>query len=79
MRTPIKKKPPTKLQTALKTLISALNEDKDYRETWKANIAMSFKDNLNWYKKTHKRHLNKEDFHTISNLAADQFLYYLTH
>jgi len=68
-----------KIEDAIDNLIYALNEDNDYRESWKANIAMAYKDNYHWYKeKTGKTVMNKEDLHIIANNAADYFLKQLT-
>ena len=56
-------------------LIKELKADKGYYESWKANIAMAYKDNEYWYRqKTGKKTLNKQDKHIIANNAADYFL-----
>ena len=63
------------IKDAIEKVISELKNDKGYYESWKANIAMSFKDNERWYReKTGKKYLNKNDKHIISNDAADYFL-----
>lgn len=63
------------MENALDKLIHALKNDKEYREGWKANIAMAYKDSEQWYKsKTNKKYLNSEDKHIIANNAADHFL-----
>lgn len=55
--------------------LNLLNKDTEYKESWKANIAMSYKDNIRWYKeKTGKKYLNSDDIHIISNLSAEHFL-----
>jgi hypothetical protein len=58
-----------KLKTAVDTLIEFLKTDKNYRRSWKDNIAMSFKDE---YLRTPE--VFKHDIHTIANEAADNFL-----
>lgn len=59
----------------IKELTNALNNDPDYRESWKANIAMAYKDSHAQYaKKTGKKVMNAEDRHIIANNAADSFL-----
>lgn len=60
---------------AIVVLKKALKEDKEYRETWIANIAMSFVDNKAWYRKrSGKKVLSNEDFHKVANLSAEHFL-----
>ena len=62
------------LNTAITTLVSALHDD-EYYESWKANIAMAYRDAEDNYKiKYNKEYLNKEDKHYIANQAADNFL-----
>lgn len=65
---------------AAKVLSKALTTDKDYFIAWQANIAMAFKDNAAWFKKsnTGKRNVSNEDIHRIANKAADYFLEQLT-
>lgn len=63
------------IDNILKDLVPALKNVKDYRYAWTANIAMSFKDEISRYrKKTGKRYLNKNDYHTIANNAANNFI-----
>lgn len=52
---------------AVETLVKALKEDPDYRESWKANIAMAFKD-------AYDNADVMDEIHTIANTAADNFL-----
>ena len=64
-----------KTEDAINHLTSAWKQNDDYRESWKANIAMAYKDNYHWYKqKTGKTVMNHEDLHIIANNAADYFL-----
>ncbi len=64
-----------KLATAIQVLQQALKEDKDYRMTWQANIAMAYQDAEGQYKrKTGKKQLNNGDKHVVANNAADHFL-----
>ena len=55
---------------AVKVLIDALNTDPGYRESWKANIAMAFKDEM-------KR--DGDNIHEAAQRAADNFLNLLTY
>lgn len=53
--------------------------EESYRIAWKANIAMAFVDNADWYKKRkNKKSLSRRDIWEIANLAADYFLGQLT-
>jgi hypothetical protein len=58
----------TELETAIRTLVNALKADPKYRDTWAANIAMSFYDAyaLNTG--------NPPDIHEIANSGANRFL-----
>ncbi len=59
----------------IKELTDKLKNDKQYHESWKANIAMSYKDTYAQYKKESGRNvMNKEDLHIIANKAAESFL-----
>lgn len=59
----------------MKKLTEQLKKDKGLRESWKANIAMAYKDNWGWYaKETGKTVMNREDRHIIANNAAEYFL-----
>lgn len=63
------------LKEAISKITTELKSDISYRESWKANIAMAYKDCERWYKeKTGKKRLNKEDAHIIANDAAEHFL-----
>lgn len=61
------------LKQAVETLGAALREDEGLRETYKANIAMSFKDEYARYKEG-KSYINSKGLHVIANQAADNFL-----
>jgi hypothetical protein len=64
-----------KTLTEVKQLSKKLRKDEGYRESWKANIAMAFKDSWNQYsKKKRKTVMNKLDRHIIANEAAEYFL-----
>ncbi len=65
----VNNKPNNKLQEAVEVLCKALKENEDYYRSWKANIAMAFKDE---YSRTPE--VFKHDIHTIANEAADNFL-----
>jgi Tfp pilus assembly protein PilF len=58
---------------AMKTVCKALKEDPGYYESWKANIAMAFKDEWEseWYQQSEQ---DKEDIHKLANIAAANFL-----
>lgn len=63
-------------EQTIKDLNKAL-EDKDYRESWIANIAMAQLDNERWYREKHNKigkYLNYKDRHAIANLGAEYFL-----
>lgn len=67
------------IKIAVDTLIEALKTDPSYRESWKANIAMSFVDaaaNKQRKKRENWRSapLNRRDIHEAANEAADRFL-----
>ena len=51
----------------IKRLVEALESDKGYRMTWKANIAMAFQD-------CYQGKDNTIDIYHTANRAADQFL-----
>lgn len=64
-----------KLETAINTIKKALKEDKGYRESWKANIAVAFQDEFgNWRDNNAGINASNEDIHKISNIAANRFL-----
>lgn len=59
----------------MQELTKNLKKDKQLREAWKANIAMAYKDNWDWYaKRTGKTVMNRQDRHNIANEAAEYFL-----
>lgn len=62
------------IQEAIKALITALNEDEEYRYSWQANIAMQFKDE--WQRAVDAGGLPHipEQIHQIANDAAVSFL-----
>jgi len=63
------------IKTAIKKLTSLLKSDEGYRQGWKANIAMSFIDAENNYKKEkRKKYINNHDKLIIANNAAENFL-----
>ena len=62
-----------KVEKAVKTLTEALKKDAGFRETYKANIALAFKDEYA-RRRLEKNHVNSEDVHEIANKAADNFL-----
>ncbi len=52
-----------------------IREDEATQQTYVANIAMAFKDEVWKYKRKHqKAYLNNEDIHNIANKAAKQFI-----
>lgn len=60
---------------SVKQLINQLKKDKEFRETWKASIAVSFLDAVAKYKKLKKKKvLTQKDFYIISNNVAEFFL-----
>lgn len=64
-----------KLPEAIKALQQALKNDPDYRESWKANIAVVFQDEVRRYKNHNNiERLNRRDIDVISNTAAESFL-----
>lgn len=65
----------TELELAVIKLISELNSDASFRDSWKSNIAMSFFDAVVDYKlETCAKYLNRKDIHKIANRAAENFL-----
>lgn len=69
--------------TAMSVILKALREDEAYRESWKANIAMAFKDATCRH---YKEEIEEDDsgfdhdtLHHIANQAADNFLNQLTY
>lgn len=63
----------SKLKEAVEILVEALRTDEDYRQAWKANIAMAFKDE--YYREDFQQSDQEtEDVHTLANTSADNFL-----
>jgi hypothetical protein len=62
---------------AVEQLITALKEDEGHYNSWKANIAMAFKDACH-KEFEHSLYTEygdaKEEMHEIANTAADNFL-----
>jgi hypothetical protein len=56
-----------KLPKAIKTLVTAMNDDEGYQYTWQANIAVCMQD-------AYKSAKNKDDIYGISNDGAKRFL-----
>lgn len=69
-----------KLSKALEVVNEVLVTDESYFIAWQANIAMAFKDNAAWFKKSNygKRNVSNSDIHRIANRAADYFIEQLT-
>jgi hypothetical protein len=63
-------------KAAVRQLVKALTSDPEYRESWKANIAMAFRDE--WSNANGDIGLASVDkdqaVHLIANKAADNFL-----
>jgi len=74
----------TKLIEAIEIVCQALREDKEYYNSWQANIAMAFKDEFNNYPMSYRGengkivNFNQEFIHKIANDAANNFLKLLT-
>lgn len=58
------------LKEAVQRLIKELKEDEQYRYSWQANIAMAFKDQAYYDKRT----WDKDELHDTANSAAIHFL-----
>ena len=61
------------VEHAIKIIKNALKIDEDYRDSWKANIAMAFKDE--WGREGFQQ--SEQDFeavHILANKSADNFL-----
>lgn len=56
---------------AMDHLVAVLKSDPDYREGWKANIAMAFKDQ--WAHRGMKE-VSPQTVHDVANAAASAFL-----
>lgn len=63
------------IKNEIEQMTNAMKKDKEYRNSFKATLAMSFKDNYYQYKKkTGKKQMSNEDIHIIANNGADYFL-----
>ena len=62
------------IQKAVEKIQETLKEDKEYREVWKANIAMAFVDEWNTNETFHQSEQQYSDVHRLANEAADRFL-----
>jgi hypothetical protein len=67
------------MEGAIECLKSKLKTDADYRNGWKANIAVAFQDEIedfftmgNWVQ--YLNHFSRKDAHDVSNRAAENFL-----
>jgi len=59
----------------IEELVDSLKNNNDLYYAWQSNIAMSFYDNVKWYKeKNKKKYLSKKDYAMIGNEAAKHFL-----
>ena len=56
----------------------ALQDDSEYWETWKANIAMAFQDQWQWTINEEGLPCTSDQIHALANKAADNFLKMLT-
>ena len=69
-----------KIEDAVKTLTEAIKKDVEFREGYKANIAMAFKDEVEKNglhspnPENHSILMTREMLHKIANKAADNFL-----
>jgi len=61
----------SKFSDALTIVRKHLKEDEDLFHSYKANIAMAFKDQ---YYRNEKKYKNRGDIHMIANVAASNFL-----
>lgn len=62
------------LKSALAVVTANLKKDKEYRESWKANIAMAFKDRVAKHKNDNPGDVIEMDVHEVANDAAENFL-----
>jgi hypothetical protein len=65
----------TELQKAMKIVTKHIKKDKEYREGWKANIAMSFYDEV---RRSGEKYMSSVRLSRLANKAADSFLRMLT-
>jgi len=68
-----KEKVKTPIEEALNSFRKAFKEDPEFRETYKASIAMAFQDAIQMNKDKVDELLH-EDYHIIANDAAEEFL-----
>jgi hypothetical protein len=63
-------------EQAIKTLSKALREDKDYRHSWTANIAMAYIDAEAWVREDNNNYgyISKQQRREIANTAAEHFI-----
>jgi uncharacterized protein YukE len=63
------------IQKAVEKIQETLKEDKEYRDVWKANIAMAFQDEFkDWVQNKVGRNAAPDHIHKIANGAADRFI-----
>lgn len=62
------------IQKEVEKIQETLKEDKEYREVWKANIAMAFVDEWNTNETFQQSEQQYSDVHKLANEAADRFL-----
>jgi hypothetical protein len=63
------------IKTAIDVLTEALRTDPGYREAWKANIAMSFYDEVRRQEMLGLMHVEDyQDIHRAANNGAENFL-----
>ena len=60
-------------EKAVKTVTRVIKNDKELFESYKANIAMAFKDEFA-KAKIEKNYINSDDLHKIANNATKNFL-----
>lgn len=58
---------------AVEKLTTELKNDPGFRETYKANIAVAFQDEYDYFYKKYNG-VTRADIHQISNQAAERFL-----
>lgn len=66
--------PSNHTKSLISSLVQALKDDPEYRETWVANIAMAFKDEMNKSESVMLLDKGKQELHRITNAAANNFL-----
>jgi hypothetical protein len=63
----------TKFSKAVQTVTNEIKNDAELKESYKANIAMAFKDEYA-RRRLEKNYVNSTDVHEIANKAAENFL-----